>query len=423
MDQAGQAAHSTRSELASLRQRIAELEAREEALRRREELNRRLLDAVDDTIHFKDLEARYVLVNAEMARRQGQQQHDLVGKTPWDIYGHEQAERILGQHRQALESGQVVDVEEECLERPSAKVCHVRSVAVRDDAGQVIGVATVSRDITQRKRMEAERERLLEALQASNEQLVIANNRAQELAAAAEQRATGNERYLHIVSHDLRNPLAVAFGYACMLRDGLARRDWTEADFAAAETEAERVVSSLHRMNTMIQDLVDSTRLDGGQLVLATRSVEIRPFLSDLLDRSSKVLDASRVSVDVENGCPAVNADPYRLERILVNLISNALKYSKPHSPVEVEARGSGTQVIFTVADQGEGIPPEEIARVFDRYYRTVGKRKAGGLGLGLHITRQLVEAHGGRIWVESEPGRGSRFSFSLPTAGMGVKT
>jgi signal transduction histidine kinase len=113
-----------------------------------------------------------------------------------------------------------------------------------------------------------------------------------------------------------------------------------------------------------------------------------------------------------------VLADPDRLERILMNLLTNALKYSAPGTPVTVALARRDGQVVTAVSDQGPGIPPDELPHLFERYYRARETReRKEGLGLGLYITKGLVEAHGGRLWVESQVGKGSTFSFSLPAA------
>ncbi|HOG47921.1 MAG TPA: ATP-binding protein, partial [Anaerolineae bacterium] len=115
---------------------------------------------------------------------------------------------------------------------------------------------------------------------------------------------------------------------------------------------------------------------------------------------------------------PPASADPDRLERVLTNLWSNALKYSAPGTPVTVSARQEGREVITSVADRGPGIAPEDLPGLFQRYFRTAAaEERRKGVGLGLYITRRLVEAHDGRIWAESTVGVGSVFSFSLPIA------
>jgi signal transduction histidine kinase len=164
-------------------------------------------------------------------------------------------------------------------------------------------------------------------------------------------------------------------------------------------------------MDRMLRDLADSARSEGGHLELATRPVDLRDFLAELLEASDGVLDAARVDNEVPAGLPAVLADPDRLDRIVVNLVGNALKYS--HGRVVVQAVREGGAVRVSVADRGPGIAPDDLPRIFERYYR--GQRHEGeGLGLGLFIVRKLVEAHGGRIWAESRPGEGSTFTFTL---------
>jgi signal transduction histidine kinase len=129
------------------------------------------------------------------------------------------------------------------------------------------------------------------------------------------------------------------------------------------------------------------------------------------------VIDTGRINVEIPEGLPKVSADPDRLERILVNLASNAIKYSSPESDVLIRAESNDAEVIVSIADRGIGVHPEDISHLFERFYRAKGARKAEGLGLGLFITRLLVEAHGGRLWVESELGKGSVFYFTLPLA------
>ena len=126
----------------------------------------------------------------------------------------------------------------------------------------------------------------------------------------------------------------------------------------------------------------------------------------------------SRLLLAIPDDLPPVQVDPARLERILFNLLSNARKYAAPDTPIHFSARRQQHEVVVSITDQGQGIPAEELPHIFDRFYRTTRGRKVEGIGLGLYITRRLVEAHGGRIWVESEVGKGSTFTFTLPIAG-----
>jgi len=227
---------------------------------------------------------------------------------------------------------------------------------------------------------------------------------------AEEQRAD----ILRAVSHDLRGPLTVIQGQAQRLQRLLSPLQNDER----IRQSLQAVITSARRMNTMIQDLVDSARLEAGELALSRMPVDLREFALDLSQRFADVLPMQRLQIEIPEGLPRVSADPDRLERIFFNLISNALKYSPPDAPVTLRAALRDAEVVTSVTDRGPGIPQEEQPRLFQRYARTgAGRARRESVGLGLYVTRQLVEAHGGHIWVESRPGQGSTFSFSLPVA------
>ena len=218
------------------------------------------------------------------------------------------------------------------------------------------------------------------------------------------------DEFVSLLSHDLRNPLAVIHGQAQMIQRFADRTDLVREG-------SDAIIDTGRRMEAMIKDLVDSARLESGQLRIDRHSLNLWYFTSHLLRRAKTVMDVGRVEMEIPTDLPQVHADPDRLERILINLMTNALKYSPPKTKVLVKAERIDREVAISVADHGIGIAPKDRLRVFDRYYRADGVRKAEGLGLGLYITRMLVELHGGRIWVESELGKGSTFYFTLPSA------
>ncbi|MCL5961202.1 MAG: sensor histidine kinase [Chloroflexi bacterium] len=216
--------------------------------------------------------------------------------------------------------------------------------------------------------------------------------------------------YVHSISHDLRAPLTVILGHAQLIRR--AAKESTQLCSSAQVVEA-----SARRMNAMIRDLVDSARLENGQLQLESRPLDLNTFLVALVQQFAATDDAGRLALDLPEDLPPVSADPNQLERILMNLLTNALKYSPRETKVLIRAKTLDDQVDTSITDRGIGIPPEELPHVFERFYRAAGVRKTEGLGLGLYITRKLVEAQGGRVWVESEPGKGSTFHFTMPAA------
>ena len=218
------------------------------------------------------------------------------------------------------------------------------------------------------------------------------------------------EDILRAVSHDLRNPLAGILGQAQLCERRLAK-----AGLERERANAQAIIAAAQRMNALIQDLVDMARSETGQLRLRRQPVDLASFAAGLKERLAPSLDMARVELRIPEHLPPVWADPDRLERILTNLLSNALKYSTPGTPVVVSASERDGEVVVSVTDRGPGIAPEDLERLFQRYTRARAGRE--GVGLGLYITRQLVEAHGGRVWAESQVGVGSTFSFSLPSA------
>ena len=216
------------------------------------------------------------------------------------------------------------------------------------------------------------------------------------------------EEFVYLVSHDIRSPITVVLGGAQILQRHADNPDLTRKT-------AESIYTAARRMNRMIQDLVDSARLESGQLRLEPIPLDVASFTTDLRDRLSHAMDVERIEVLIEDLPPTVRADPDRLERILTNLLSNALKYSRGAVEVGVEAMGDEARIF--VRDHGRGIAPDEVPHLFERGYRTRAAQQKEGLGLGLYITKMLVEGHGGRIWAESEVGKGTTFSFTLPIA------
>lgn len=222
-----------------------------------------------------------------------------------------------------------------------------------------------------------------------------------------------HEDLLRMVSHDLRGPLTVVHGQAELLLRRLRLAGAAGRELRGAEA----ILASARRMNTMIQDLVDAARLENHQLRLDLKPLDLYPFVVSLAEQLWAA-DGERIKVEPAESLPPVLADADRLARVLGNLINNAIKYSPPGSPVTVRFAQAGSEVLTSVVDRGQGIAPEELPHLFQRYYRTRAARSQHeGLGLGLYITKMLVQAHGGRIWVESEPGKGSAFHFSLPAA------
>jgi signal transduction histidine kinase len=171
-------------------------------------------------------------------------------------------------------------------------------------------------------------------------------------------------------------------------------------------------------MQRLVEDLVDAARLETGRVKLHLEPVELGRFLTSWRDRVSGALQVDRVRVAAPESLPVVVADPARLDQILGNLVSNALKYSVDGSRVDVALAAGREALRLSVRDRGPGIAPDDLPRLFRRYWRGTSAGRSDGLGLGLFITRKLVEAHGWRIEVTSELGRGTTFTIVIPLNG-----
>jgi len=217
---------------------------------------------------------------------------------------------------------------------------------------------------------------------------------------------------LRAITHDLRTPLNAIYLQAHLVERG-------NGGVEGVADRGRHIVRSCERMSEMLQDLADSAMLEAGRLPLNPQPIDLATFAGELLDRLQGGLDVERVRLALEPGLPRIHADPRRLERIFVNLVSNALKYSPAQSEVGVSAASVGREVRISIADRGVGIAPEDQVHLFDRWFRARGTRRPEGLGLGLYITRLLVEAQGGRIDLESAMGQGSTFHVMLPAASL----
>jgi len=244
--------------------------------------------------------------------------------------------------------------------------------------GAVLGVVVVLQDITSRKELERLR-----------------------------------EDFAAMIAHDLRTPLQ-----AVLLQVDVLIRQAAGAAATVPVATLHRMKANGRRLELLIRDLLDASRIDARQLVLQPQRTDLAVVVTSLVGQLQAALGPRQVRLEVEDALPHVEVDPLRFEQVLTNLIENAVKYSAEGEPIRVAVSARERGVEVSVEDRGPGIPPFELPHLFDRYYQTRRARAAGqGLGLGLFIARGLVEAHHGRIAVESTPGQGSAFRVWLPSA------
>jgi PAS domain S-box-containing protein len=217
------------------------------------------------------------------------------------------------------------------------------------------------------------------------------------------------DQVLGFVAHDLRNPLGTIVTAAALLR----RRG---ADTGGSRRPVDAIERAATRMNRLIQDLLDVARMEGGVLAIEPAVVKTRQAIADSIDAHRDLATSAslELQVDLEEDLPDVWADRDRLLQIFENLIGNAVKFTQPSGRIVVGARSRDREVHFWVCDNGIGIVDADVPRLFDHFWQADNARRSG-TGLGLPIVKGIVEAHGGRIWVESMKGHGSTFFFTIP--------
>ena len=213
---------------------------------------------------------------------------------------------------------------------------------------------------------------------------------------------------LTLIAHDLKTPLSII-----MLESQLMGERLPLDQMPAVAHGLERIAQNAAYIDRLVADLLDLASVEAGQLQLQLRieRVELCALLEETLERAVSSVDRGRVHLEILNPC-AVRADRNRLERVIANFISNALKYSA--SPITITLEHADGRARVTVMDLGRGLTPEQAATVFDRYRRAGNTRGRDGYGLGLYISRKIIDAHGGRIGVHSAAGIGSQFYFEL---------
>ena len=218
--------------------------------------------------------------------------------------------------------------------------------------------------------------------------------------------------FVSIVSHELKTPVATILGYA----ETLARPDAHWSHETTREL-AETIQDEARRLDRLITDLLDVSRLQAGALPLTIEDVALDAVAQRVAQRFQPQTKDHQIVVRFADDFPLVKGDAMRLEQVLNNLVSNAIKYSPEGGRVEIRGEARRDAVVVKVIDEGIGIPATEQGRIFDAFYRVDDRstRKTGGAGLGLFLARAIIEAHNGRLWVESKPGEGSTFAFSLP--------
>ena len=334
-----------------------------------------LLDSMIEGLIVLDPQGRIALTNQAAETLFGFSRQ-MVGGTLLEAVRHHEVAALAAR----LATERAILDHELRLEGPPPRILQVTAVALHDTTGVAAGSMLVFHDLTRLRELEGARQEF------------VAN-----------------------VSHELRTPLSLIKGAAETLLDG------AKSDPAALERLLSIVDRQADRLTLLIDDLLLLAKLDSGRMELRFETAPLYAAVQEVFGDLAKRAEGRNVRL--ENQVPsglAAHADPNRLRQVLSNLVDNGIKYGRAGGQLTVTGRSIGnSRIELCVRDDGPGIPPESLSRVFERFYRVdkARSREQGGTGLGLAIVKHVVQSHGGQVRVESEPGQGAAFYFTLPAA------
>jgi PAS domain S-box-containing protein len=376
---------------------IAERQAMTDELRKTTAFLDSIIDNIPIGLFIKDAqELRIERFNKAGEAITGIAREKMLGKSDYDLFPKEEADFFVQKDREVLSSGRLVEIPEEVLHTPGGdRILHTKKIPLLDGAGEAQHLVGITEDITERKRAEEELKRAKEAAEAATK---------------------AKSEFLANMSHEIRTPLNGIIGMTELALDTELNGEQREY-LALVKTSADHLL-------TVINDILDFSKIEAGKLDLERVEFSLRETLDDtvatLATRAHKkgLELASYVSEDVPD---SLVGDPFRLRQVVVNLVGNAIKFTEQGEVVlrveQAIQRGDRAELTFSICDTGIGISPEQQQRLFLAFSQadTSTTRKYGGTGLGLAISSRLVQMMGGALTIESEVGKGSTFSFTLP--------
>lgn len=361
---------------------ITPLKQAEAALQRSEMRTRALLDAVPDMIFELKRDGTILQFIPSGTSEPLLPPEEFIGKTIAQVLPP-LAEQTAFAIKRTLESGHVSAFEYQMVQDGENKTFEARIAAAGTDT-----VLAMVRDVSIRTWVESEREKLIEELEAKNAEL---------------------ERFTYTVSHDLKSPLITIRGFL-----GFIKEDARSGNVARLESDIQRIHAAAAKMERLLNDLLELSRV--GRLTNQPEHIQFNELAAEVLELVHGRISERGIAVDVEENLPAVFGDRQRIQEVLQNLVDNAAKFMGHQPSPRIEIGGQGElegKSVFFVRDNGIGISPDHNDRIFGLFDKLDVQTE--GTGVGLALVKRIVEFHGGRVWVESQEGKGATFYFSLP--------
>jgi PAS domain S-box-containing protein len=371
---------------------------KEEKLKNERLLLRTVIDNLPATIYCKDLEGRKTLVNrAELIMIGAKAEEEVLGKTDFDFYPKEIAEGFFADDQLVIQKNQpVINREEYLIDKNGEKRWLLTSkIPMLDDNGIVIGLVGIGRDVTDRVKISKE-------IQLRNEQLTQLN---------AEK-----DKFFSIIAHDLKSPFTGLLGLTELMVE--SSDSFTKEEFVEYSKSINKASKKLYKL---LENLLEWAQVQRGTITFTPINLDLAQIVAQSIDTIYQRALQKKITIVNEITSPqTVYIDEKMTQTVLRNLLSNAVKFTKSGGRVFIRAESIDEKRLrVSVEDTGVGIPKEDIERLFriEQKVCSLGTEGESSTGLGLLLCKEFVEIHGGRIWVESETGKGSKFSFTVNKA------
>jgi PAS domain S-box-containing protein len=370
----------------------------EELLRESEEIFSQFMAHSPVLVYIKDEKLRFLKMSSSFEGMFGQPINELLGKDLFELIPPELAVSVNADDMSVLQKKVVVNAEEIL----NHKIYSTVKFPIQREAGKPDYLGGISVDITERKKLEEEVNGLYQ--------------KEKHLRQHLEEEAKTRIQFIDVLAHELKGPLTPILASSGMLGELL-----TNSSDPNLKKLADNIYSGANILINRLEELLEVARFARGAVNLNLQPTVLSLFIEQVVSRYTPSITQRKqqIACDLPQDLPAVSLDRSRVEQVIINLLSNASKYSPERSCIRLSAAKQDHKVSISVKDEGVGISPEEQVRLFHPYQR-VGKdqHNVQGLGLGLTVVKYIVEAHGGRVRVTSKPGKGSTFSFTIPITG-----
>lgn len=371
------------------------------------ELYKNIVERSPDGIITLDLGGMVTSCNIAAATQVGFSKNELIGKTYTEIglFENKDIPRYQAMFTSTLQDEAVEPLEINLIRKDGSSFFAEIRINPLKENGRTIGVQAITRDITGQKQAEKE-------LKKSKRKIELQNIKLKKLDEL-------KSSFLNVTSHELRTPITPIKGYLQMLLN----------QKIGSITEEQKKILKIIQRNTnrldhLIQDILDISRLESDTMRFIPEKTDVKTMVEETVETMQSSADVKNIKINLElkDDIPELTIDKERIKQVIINLLNNAIKFSPDNSSINVKARREKDDILFEIQDFGRGVPEDKQIKIFETFYQvdSKGDRKFGGVGLGLSISKGIIQAHSGDIWVESTLDTGSTFRFTLPLEPVG---